>query len=97
MTFPDFYSLPGAIVFHIQPDVEHWVTWLACMIKLGQEFDESNPYIKQLVDKWLTVQTNRLWAFWQASWFIGQNPFYSLGKNLMKFLSSPYMKFGKIG
>ena len=27
ITFSDFYSLPGEIVFNIQPDVEHWIVW----------------------------------------------------------------------
>ena len=28
--FPDFDSLPGGIVFNIQPDVEDWIVWLVC-------------------------------------------------------------------
>ena len=32
MTFPDFCSLPGAVVFHIQPDVEHCQDCLAKVV-----------------------------------------------------------------
>ena len=30
MILPIFYSLPGGIVFNIQPDVEHSLVWQAC-------------------------------------------------------------------